>query len=450
MGNSRHGGRKFRSIADAVNRRNTSGVLNARRESEADIRQALYVGPDGRGYDQIQDQSTGEISSVRDLSGGLTMKPGSQVPIASFSGSHAEFRIGAPPGGGSKFGAPPRGYRPYGTVTPAVESAVANEYAFGNRSSDGALVAMLYADGTYLSERAADVSIQIGASGCILTDTSETVGDGSAILFDFDGQAHGVWDVEGTTSYSYSAPSGWILPSPAYFYNESLYWIELEEVTGADGDMTERDFRLRVADPDLDNVATIATITLDATDYDAATTHFDDDGRDSAFLSVDTDGVVAYVNMRPVDDNHEVLVWTNEQYRFLISTGSEVVRQIGGGLETTGGLVENSSLLFQSMFSGTKSGTSFLVAVQVSSDIYVGAKTDDASSALATYWPSISSRLIRSANMGLDGTTFQVYAFGDDATWLYRGTSSGVSVGGAVDPFDDTTPPDTMFYFGEE
>lgn len=240
-------------------RRTTEGRMNARREAEADIRQALYVAPNGRGFDLVQDVETGQEYTVRDLSGG-TVAPGSRVPIGGYSGSAEEFRFGATRGGGSKFGTPPRGSRPYGTTPPVV---TANQYAFWKDGDD--FHAWLYNEGDFLAARAVysggNFSYGSGGGGAnfptiIYTDSSELVGDGSLIGFSNSPVAPAVWDVASNTIKTYAVPAGWTAGAAQYL-NGFLWWLESTDTTAHA--TTVYQIRLRKGTTDLATVTTVST-----------------------------------------------------------------------------------------------------------------------------------------------------------------------------------------------
>lgn len=435
MGNSRHGGRKFRSIAEAANRRTTAGILNARRESEADIRQALYVGPDGRGYDLIQDQDTGEQSSVRDLAGGLTVKPGSQVPIASFSGSHAEFRIGAPPGGGAKFGSPPRGYRPYGTITPVVEIE-ANQYAFGD-GGDGTIRAWLYSDESWISDRGSTaVAFDLAKAGVILTDSGGFVGDGSLIARDGSGSFR-VWDVEGEATYDVPLTSGYVGGFPVYM-GGYLYWPEVEDVVGTP---TAIAVVVRRARCDFSSPETLETHSLD--------------------ISADTFISATYWQwaLTPLAG----IVWIS----YLSSGGSAVarIRLTLSGTGTTEDSANSNELgAAASEDYGVPVGSAALIAISNGQDgSYVHSQADDGGDAPYLFWPDTFGQgdadCGNGSNLSPGGGLFQVfgasingtdgYTIRDSATVAPIGASPAVAFVPENHPVVGSAP-EAMFYFGEE
>lgn len=440
MGNSRHGGRKFRSIREAMDRRTVEGAKNARREAEADIRRASYVGPEGRGYDLVEDFVTGEQYVVKDLSGGRSMKPGSEVPIGGYSGSAAMFRLGSPAGGGSKFGAPSRGRRRYSTVEAAEE---ANQYAFGS----GSTVAMLYNDGTFLSTRQTRIEDDLDTvCACILTDPSELVGDGSAIT-----TSHQTWDVESDTVYSYTIPSGWNQRGNPYYRAGKIYWIEssdIEEPVGPPpitGSETFQ-FRLRRANTDWTSDETLATVTLTATDFGVPWTYWmqevDDDEAQSVF--VDDDAAVIYVNQRLGEPNGEGIEYAKLQYRITLSG-------------TVSGSREYDTPDEPPLSTGaTISGSSFLVLTYAGSDpssVQLCSKGDNFSAGLSDlgspFQIDSEATTALSASINAAASTFQVYGAAGEARYIARGTTSLTLVTDEVDDFTPGTKPYSMFYFGD-
>jgi hypothetical protein len=67
--------------------------------SEADLRKAIYVRPNGFGYHVVKNPCNDQTYVVGDMTGGQTATPGSVVTLASFTGNPGEAMIGRAPNG---------------------------------------------------------------------------------------------------------------------------------------------------------------------------------------------------------------------------------------------------------------------------------------------------------------------------------------------------------------
>ena len=428
-----HGPNSPQSIRGLRERRSLRGLLDTRRMAEADLRVAEYVGAFGKGFHTVKNPGGGDSYIVADQTGGRTFAPGTSILLGSPTGLPGEAVLGGAPAGKKGGRSTTRNPRRRGTV--AVGS---NQYAFGFDGL-GAMVACLYSEGTYVSTRA--TATQAGDfTGCILTDSSLLVGDGSALLKDSSDLA--VWDVENTTVHSYSVPAGWTNPTNLYYQNGFLYWCEIEDISGD----TTFDVRLRKADTDLGNVSTLATYTSpDAVgDYGAPWIVWFVTARPLAF-AVDADAAILYVESQ-VSDVSNATDWHGLQIRFLLS-GSSSFREF----DTPELGVDGINLLtppndFPCATVGT---TSFAIAEPIDTVQSVLSKVDDASTPAAALWGAsdLDSIPVSSFHVALDGSTLQVHSA--SAEKILRGVGAPAVVASSILPFDNTPNyPAAMFYFG--
>lgn len=424
-----HGPDSPQSVRGLLERRRLRGLLDTRRLGEADLRTAEYVGPFGKAFHTVKNSGGGVTYVVADQTGGRTFSTGAAVIVGSETGQPGEAILGGAPAG--KKGGVPR------TRIPRRRGSVPtpNQYAFG-ADGNGLMLAMLYSDANFLSTRGTTAELTGNACGCILTDSSELVGVGS-LLFHGDTTLY-VWDVEGTTVYSYAVPSGWKNPTNLYYQNGYLYWVEFEDIPVGGvgtGDSTF-DYRLRRSNTDLTSVTTVTTATSpDVTDYGPSYAIYDSDPMPWAF-AVDADGAVLYMGVATNSGAYEVPGEIGLQARFALSGGAPSVRdwsasELGGGTLADG-------VGLGGYHCATIGTTSFAIEA-----LY--AKTDDASGAASSLWPSVAVTR-ESFNVGTGGSVLQIYG----SQTLLRGIASGTLVTNAVEAFDLTpTYPFAMYYFGE-
>ena len=433
MAGKRTGGGLPNGTIRRVARRSTIwGALDARRTAERDIQFDRFVRPRGPGGAIVSGPAGGQERYVSNPMG-RTFKPGATVPTGSSSGEEGEFVIAGPPGGRRGSRPASKATRPYATFV----AQQANQYAFG--SQDDTFLALLYSDATYLSLRGTTPAGGWTLTGCILSDESETVGDGSAMMR--DGSTVYVWDVEGDATYSYSAPSGWRVLTPLYYQNGALYWFEGEDVVDEVTDSF--DIRLRTAETDLTSESTISTVTLDVAGAQTALggstiEYFLDTEEYAASLAVDSDGAVVYFGVRPQDGNGERTDVWKIQFRFLLAGGAPSTR-------------EWSSPERSSFVAATLGGSSFALAqLDPDNEYAVLSKADNASTAADFYWPenSLDGIAIASFNVGPNGSTLQVYSGPVDRS-IYRGSASGTLAASNVQAFDSAPNyPSFMYYYG--
>ena len=420
------------TIRGLLNRRSQRGLLDTRVHQEADILTAPMVGPFGKGFHTLHTPAGTEYV-VGDASG-ITFAPNAQVMVANPGGLGDRAVLGGAPA--NKKGAVSRSRNPRRRGTVVLES---NQYAFGTDGVD--MHAMLYSEGTYVSTRATATEVSGSYTGCILTDSSLLVGDGSLLMK--DGDTIKVWDVEGATFYTYTATAGWLLLTAPYYQNGLLYWVECEDFP--DLVTTAFDVRLRSAATDLTGTVTIQATTLDISDAQSdlggsVIEYFLNDSTDAchaAGIAVDANGAVVYFQCRPQDGNGERTDKWKLQFRFLLVGGAPTVRQWS----------DPETVEFYGATIGT---TSFVLAYWNSSPPDIYSKTDDASASAAILWPTgtLSSIGIGAFNVGTGGSVLQVHSYGTST--LVRGVGTGAVITTSIDAFD-TTPnyPTAMFYYGE-
>lgn len=400
---------------------------------------APMAAPFGKGFHKLTTPAGTEYT-VGDASG-MTFAPNAQVMVANPGGLGHRAVLGKAPPNRNGGAARTRNPRRRGTVV--LES---NQYAFG---SDGvsSILAMLYADGAYVSTRATETDPGGSHTGCILSDSSSLVGDGSLLLRD-SGTVLRVWDVEGATFYSYSVPAGWANPTPLYYQNGFLYWCEVEDIPQAEigvGDATF-DYRLRRAATDLTGVTTVTTVTsANANTYGAPYTVYDSPPSAWAF-AVDADGAVLYLGFSVAEIvNYEIVDWFGLQVRFALAGGAPSTRAWTiDELRSSAGTTAPSDGGFPC---ATISTTSFAICGELGEGRAMSAKADNASTAAADLWGAadLGSILPYSMNVGTGGSVLQVYG----TQTLIRGVASGVEITNAVEAFDATpTYPTSMFYYG--
>lgn len=419
------------TIRGLLNRRSQRALLDTRAQQEADILTAPMVGPFGKGFHTLHTPAGTEYV-VGDASG-ITFAPNAQVMVANPGGLGNRAVLGGAPA--NKKGGAARSRNPRRRGTPVLES---NQYAFGYDGL-GSMMAMLYADGTYVSTRATEVEVSGSYTGCILTDSSLLVGDGSLLML--DGNTLKVWDVEGSAFYSYTAPGGWLMLTAPYYQNGKLYWIECEDFPDMVTD--SYDMRLRMASTDFTSPSTITTVTRTIADAQAelggSTLEYFmyGGGRPdvSAGIAVGEDGAVVYYRDRPQDGNGERTDLWQTQFRFALA----------GGAPSSRIWSDPEGVDFISATIGT---TSFVLAYWNSSPPDIYSKSDDASVAASILWPTgqLSSIGIGAFNVGTGGSVLQVHSYG--ASTIVRGVSSGAVITTSIDAFDGTNSPNALFYYG--
>lgn len=420
------------TIRGLLERRRPRGIMDTRWQQEADILTAPMVGPFGKGFHTLHTPAGTEYV-VGDASG-ITFAPNTQVMVANPGGLGDRAVLGGAPA--NRKGAVSRSRNPRRRGTVVLD---ANQYAFGSDGL-GSMLAMLYSDGTYVSTRATETEVNGSYTGCILTDSSLIVGDGSLLMKDEDTLK--VWDVEGAIFHTYSVPAGWLGSSPPYYQNGFLYWCEIEDVVGE----TTFDVRLRKSDTDFGNVSTLSTFTSpDAVaDYGSPWLSWLQEGLAIAF-AVDADGAILYVENR-VTDEADANEWHGLQVRFLLS-GSNSFREF-----TTPELgVDGTNLLGGNPLPCvTVSTTSFAIAQPIDGVQSVLSKADDASTSAANLWGAsdLNSTVVSALSVGTGGSVLQVHSATSGN--LLRGVGSGTVITSDIEAFDAAPNyPTAMFYFGE-
>lgn len=423
-----HGPKSPQTVRGLRNRRSIRADLDARRFQEADLRVGEMVQPFGKGFFLVKNPGGSTPFIVKDQTGGRTFAAGSKVTLGSNTGSYGEAVFGGALAGKEGGGTVQRSRRRRGTPT-----ADANQYAFGDNGDT--FSALLYSDGSFVALRGTSLAISTSPVGCIVSDSSGFVGDGS--MLGVSGNTMQVWDVEESVVYSLSAASGWILLAGPYYQNGKIYYVEGEEIE--DGVTDSFHVRLRSAATDLTGSVTIQTVTRDVAGAQAdlggsTIEYFLGSEGYSAGLAVDSDGAVVYFSVRPQDGNGERTDVWQTQFRFLLADGTTTSREWSSP-ETT------------NIRAATLSGTSFvLVSLD---DLEVYSKSDDASSGATIYWSagSLDSSGFAALSVGGGGTVVQVHSDGG-AGWIIRDQAV---VASAVDAFDDApTYPRAMFYFSGE
>lgn len=425
------------TVRGLLNRRNQRAILDTRWQQEADIYTGPMAGAFGKGG-HILHTPSGTPYYVADASG-RTFRPGAQVMVADPEGLGDRAVLGGAPANKKGGAARTRSPRRRGVV-----QAESNQYAFGTDGL-GSMLALLYSDGIYVSTRATDTEVGGSYSGCVLSDSSTLVGDGSLLMK--DGDTLKVWDVEGAVFYTYTAPSGWLALTPPYYQNGLLYWVECEDFP----DFTTVDFdvRLRSAATDLTGVSTITTTNLtiaaaqsdlggSVIEYFAHTGGVPDVG---AGILVDADGAVVYFFCRPQDGNGERTDYWNLQFRFALAGGAPSYRLWSApeGTEFSGVTVGATSFAFFI----SRADLGYLPAVM--------SKADNASAAAADYWDTstLTTSGASSISIGTGGSVIQVHSSADSG-YLIRGVASGTVITTSIDAFDATPNyPTAMFYYGE-
>lgn len=422
-----------RTVRGLLERRKPRGVMDTRWHQEADIVTAPMSSPFGKGFHELKSPA-GTRYLVADQTGGRTFAPDTEVMVAVPQGLHNKAVLGGAPANKKGGATRTRSSRRRGTVV-----LDANQYAFGVDGL-GSMLAMLYSDGTYVSTRATETEVGGSHTGCILTDSSLLVGDGSLLLK--DGDTLKVWDVEGAIFYTYSVPGGWLGSSPPYYQNGFLYWCEIEDVVGE----TTFDVRLRKSDTDFGNVSTLSTFTSpDAVaDYGVPWLSWRQEAQILAF-AVDADGAICYTENR-VTDEADANEWHGLQIRFLLS-GSNSFREF-----TTPELgVDGTNLLGGNPLPCVTIGTtSFAIAQPIDGVQSVLSKADDASTPAANLWGAsdLDSTVVSALSVGTGGSVVQVHSTASGN--LLRGVGSGTVITSAIDAFDAVPNyPTAMFYFGE-
>ena len=426
------------TVRGLLNRRSQRAILDTRAHQEADILMAPMAAPFGKGFHKLTTPAGTEYT-VGDASG-MTFAPNAQVMVANPGGLGHRAVLGKAPPNRNGGAARTRNPRRRGTVV--LES---NQYAFGY-DVDSNLLAMLYADGAYVSTRATLAPFGENISGCILSDSSTLVGDGSPFMV--GASAIYVWDVEGAATYTYSVPSGWVNPTAPYYHGGYLWWCEFEELPEAGvgvGDATF-DYRLRRAATDLTGVTTVTTVTsANANSYGPPFTAYQSSPYPFAF-AVDSDGAILYIGAQVTEIiNHESILWVGVQARFPLAGGAPSLRdwtidEFRDSLDTA---PPGNGFACATLAAG-----SFAICNLYGSGHSVMSKSDDASADASDLWPTTSFDAgvsPASFNVGTGGAVLQVYGSG----YILRGVGSGTEITNAVEAFDATpTYPTSMFYYG--
>lgn len=392
---------------------------------------APMAAPFGKGFHKLTTPAGTEYT-VGDASG-MTFAPNAQVMVANPGGLGHRAVLGKAPPNRNGGAARTRNPRRRGTVV-----LDANQYAFGSDGVD--MHAMLYSDGTYVSTRATATDVNGSYTGCILTDSSLIVGDGSLLMK--DGDTLKVWDVEGAVFHTYSVPAGWLGSTTAYYQNGFLYWCEIEDVVGE----TTFDVRLRKADTDFGNVSTLSTFTSpDAVaDYGIPWVSWRQEALIDAF-AVDADGAIFYIENR-VTDEADANEWHGLQVRFLLS-GSNSFREFTTPELGVDGVNLSAIEALPCVTIGT---TSFAIAQPIDGVQSVLSKADDASTSAANLWGAsdLNSTVVSALSIGTGGSVLQVHSATSGN--LLRGVGSGTVITSSIDAFDDVPNyPTALFYFGE-
>ena len=431
-----HGPKTPDTIRGLRERRSLRGLLDARRRAEADLSTGEMVAPFGKGFFEVKIPGGDATFIVADQTGGRSFAPGATVLLASRSGAPGQAVLGGAPAGKKGGRSTSRTTRRRGT---AATDAAANQYAFGFDASG--MVASLYSDGTYLSTRGSIAAPGVAFfTGCIVTDESLVVGDGSALLK--DGDTLYVWDVDGAATHSYSVPAGWIYATQLYYQNGFLYWCEMEDVTA----QTTFDIRLRKADTDLANVSTLSTYTSpDASaDYGGPPwLSWQVQAWPMAF-AVDDDGAILYVEST-IWDEADASEWHGLQVRFALS-GANAFREF----DTPELGVDGINLLLPvEPFPCATLATTFAIAEPIAATQSVLSKDDDSGTAAQNLWGAsdLDGNTVSAFGSGSGLATLQVH----DAVngKIIRGIASGSIITSAIDAFDLTPNyPSAMFYSG--
>lgn len=426
-----------RTVRGLLERRKPRGVMDTRWHQEADIVTAPMSSPFGKGFHELKSPA-GTRYLVADQTGGRTFAPDTEVMVAVPQGLHNKAVLGGAPSNKKGGTARTRSSRRRGTVVLG-----ANQYAFGIDGL-GNMVATLYSDGTYVSTRATEVEVAGSYTGCILTDSSAVVGDGSLLMRGASGLY--VWDVEGAATYSYSAPGGWLILTAPYYQNGLLYWVECEDFP----DLTTVDFdvRLRSAATDLTGASTITTtnLTIAAAQSDlggSVIEYFEYSGGVpdvGAGILVDEDGAVVYFFCRPQDGNGERTDYWNLQFRFALSGGAPSYRLWSApeGTEFSGVTIGVTSFAF------------FISRADLGYIPAVMSKADNSSAAAADYWDTstLETSGASSISIGTGGSVIQIHSSAASG-YLIRGVASGTVITSSIEAFDGTNYPTAMYYFGE-
>ena len=444
----RHGPNSPLTIRGLRDRYSQRGNLDARAQMEADLGTAEMVGPWGKGFDLMKNPGGSQTYIVGNLAGG-TLAPGASGLVGNTSGRPGALqRLGRSPAGKKGPGNAARSARRRGSVT-----TPANQYAFGSDGL-GSMLAMLYADGVYVSTRATETEISGAYTGCILSDSSLVLGDGALLLHDTTSLK--VWDVENAAFYSYAVPSGWVNPTALYYQGGYLGWCEFEEIPQAEvgtGDATF-DYRLRKAATDLTSVTTVATVTsANASTFGVPFTAYDHPPEPWAF-GVDADGAILYMGFEVTEIiNYETIEWHGLQSRFATAGGAPSTR--AWTLSELGDGIDNAPPTFAGGFPAATIGTSSLAICAPEPALHsVLSKSDDASSAAASLWGDSDLDAITgllSFNVGTGGAVLQVCAgTSGGAEALYRGVGGGTVVTETIEPFDEVpNTPTAFYYYGE-
>lgn len=98
MSGSHHTGRRPNRIS-SIGLRTPRAIADARRVSEADLRLAIYVRPDGLGIHVVKNPCNDQEYKVADATAGATFSKGAAVVLGSFTGNPGEMILGRPPAG---------------------------------------------------------------------------------------------------------------------------------------------------------------------------------------------------------------------------------------------------------------------------------------------------------------------------------------------------------------
>lgn len=261
-------------------RRNVNEVLERRREREADLRGALYVGAWGREFATVRDQQNDTTYVVANPTG-KTYKPGSVVFLGSNTGHPPEVLLSGPPAG---FGGASTAFTvPYRTPLPAEPTVDPDGIAYFL----GSIKAAYYigADGDELVGEAAEVAESLDSPVFIRDDARDKVNGLSLAYAVIASDRISCFDPIAGEVYSYTVPDAYQV-SGVHYASGYLWWCEGEkEQHGGSGTFATY-FRLRRANCDLTDVTTIGSF------------EFDNDAGDGPGVSLDwSQGFSAHINL---------------------------------------------------------------------------------------------------------------------------------------------------------
>lgn len=235
--------------------RNAAEVLERRREREADIRPALYVGASGREFALARDAQNGATYVVANTTG-KTYKPGSVVFLGSNTGHPPEVLLSGPPAGFG--GASTAFFVPYHTPLPPApysEPTLIAYFLF-----DGFMHATYYyADGSSgaLVGSATDISETISGA-FVRSDLRGYVNDLCWLYLDEGSLSVCMFDPTAETIYRAAKTTGYQIAG-VHYANGYAWWCDGEEVEHGSSGSFATTFRLRRANCDMTDVTTVGT-----------------------------------------------------------------------------------------------------------------------------------------------------------------------------------------------